>query len=217
MKSTCLRRKFGVGKQLNSEWPDIISITKIDYRPDPRFDLSVKLLTGKIKIVRAKNIKQVIEQRELRALIAAHTSIVPPPLKPKDFQDLISGLWAEMNVETPDPDSQPAGILFRITKDFLNDAKAITYSSFKTGSVLVENNKAYFLFNKYYDELKRHEWKIDEAETRTMIYEIFKASAIQKRIFKSNAVRCIEIDMKPFEQDEPPKEILEFEDKDEIV
>ena len=122
-----------------------------------------------------------------------------------------------MNVETPDPDSQPAGILFRITKDFLNDAKAITYSSFKTGSVLVENNKAYFLFNKYYDELKRHEWKIDEAETRTMIYEIFKASAIQKRIFKSNAVRCIEIDMKPFEQDEPPKEILEFEDKDEIV
>ena len=217
VKSTCLRRKFGVGKQLNSEWPDIISITKIDYRPDPRFDLSVKLLTGKIKIVRAKNIKQVIEQRELRALIAAHTSIVPPPLKPKDFQDLISGLWAEMNVETPDPDSQPAGILFRITKDFLNDAKAITYSSFKTGSVLVENNKAYFLFNKYYDELKRHEWKIDEAETRTMIYEIFKASAIQKRIFKSNAVRCIEIDMKPFEQDEPPKEILEFEDKDEIV
>jgi len=217
VKSTCLRRKFGVGKQLNSEWPEIISITKIDYRPDPRFDLSVKLLTGKIKIVRAKNIKQVIEQKELRALIAAHTSIVPPPLKPKDFQDLVSGLWAEMNVETPDPDSQPAGILFRLTKDFLNDTKANTYNAFKTGSVFIDRGKAYFLFNKYYEDLKTREWKMDEAETRTMLYDIFKGAATQRRIFKSNVVRCIELEMKLFEQETPPKEILEFEDKNEIV
>ena len=150
-------------------------------------------------------------------MIAAHTSIVPPPLKPKDFQDLVSGLWAEMNVETPDPDSQPAGILFRLTKDFLNQSKANTYNSFKTGTVLLENGKAYFLFNKFYDHLKTLEWRIDEAETRTMIYDVFKAEAIQKRVFKSNVVRCIELDMKLFEQDEPPKEILEFEDKNEIV
>ena len=50
-----------------------------------------------------------------------------------------------------------------------------------------------------------------------MIYDVFKAGAIQKRVFKSNVVRCIELDMKLFEQDEPPKEILEFEDKNEIV
>ena len=58
---------------------------------------------------------------------------------------------------------------------------------------------------------------MDEAETRTMLYDIFKGAATQRRIFKSNVVRCIELEMKLFEQDEPPKEILEFEDKNEIV
>ena len=50
-----------------------------------------------------------------------------------------------------------------------------------------------------------------------MLYDIFKGAATQRRIFKSNVVRCIELEMKLFEQDEPPKEILEFEDKNEIV
>lgn len=217
VKPTCLRRKFGIGKQFNSAWPEIISVTKIDYRPTPKYDLSVKLPTGKIKLIRARYVKQIIEQRELRALIAEHTPIVPPPIKAKDFQDLVSGLWAEMNVETPDPDSQPAGILFRLTKEYLNDVRATTYNSFKSGGVLVEEGKAYFIFNKYYDELKRHEWKIDEAETRTMVYDIFKGETAQKRINKSNPIRCIEINMTQFEHHEPPKEILEFEDKNEIV
>jgi hypothetical protein len=216
-KPTCLRRKFGVSKQSNLEWPEIISITKIDYRPKPKFDLSVKLPTGKIKIVRAESTKQAMLQEELRVLIAGATAILPPILTKKEFQGMMGMVWPQMNTETPDPDSQPAGILFRLTKDFLNNTKANTYNAFKTGSVLIENEKAYFLFNKYYEDLKTREWKIGEAETRTMICDIFKAINVQKRIFKSNIVRCIELDMKPFEQDEPPKEILEFEDKNDIV
>ena len=217
VKPTCLRRKYGIGKQLNSEWPEIISVTKIDYRPNPKYDLSVKLPTGKIKLVRAKHVKQIIEQRELKALIAEHTPIVPPPIKARDFQDIVSSLWAEMNVEIPDPASQPVGILFRLTRDYLNDVRATTYNSFKSGGVFVEDEKAYFVFNKYYEELKRHEWKVDEAETRTMVYEIFKGKATQKRIKDSNPIRCVAVDMEQFLEDEPPMEILEFEDKDDIV
>ena len=108
----------------------------------------------RLKNINAKTVKQIIEQRELRALIAEHTNIVPPPIKAKDFQDIISGLWSQLNVETPDPESQPAGILFRHLKEYLNDVRTTTLNGFKSGSVYVEEDKAYFLFHKFYEELK---------------------------------------------------------------
>jgi hypothetical protein len=207
-----------VGKQLNASWPDIISVTKMDYRPHPRFFLYVKQPSGKIKNINAKTVKQIIEQRELRALIAEHTNIVPPPIKAKDFQDIISGLWSQLNVETPDPESQPAGILFRHLKEYLNDVRTTTLNGFKSGSVYVEEDKGYFLFHKFYEELKRNEWRMDENETKTMVVDVFKAeSGKQKRIGKGNPIRCMEVEMKQFEEDKPPEEVMEFEKVEDII
>jgi hypothetical protein len=217
IKSTCLRRRFGVGKQLNASWPDIISVTKMDYRPHPRFFLYVKQPSGKIKNINAKTVKQIIEQRELRALIAEHTNIVPPPIKPKDFQDIIASLWSQLNVETPDPESQPAGILYRHIKEYLNDVRTTTLTGFKSGSVYVDGDSGYFLYHKFYEELKRNEWKLDENETRTMVVDVFKAESSQKRIGKGNPIRCMSVKMEQFEDDEPPEEILEYEKEEDIV
>ena len=153
----------------------------------------------------------------MRALIAAHTSIVPPPLKSKEFEVIIRGLWAEMNVETPDPDSQPAGILFRHLKEYLNDVRATSFNSFKSGGVLIQEGKAYFVFSKFHEELKRNEWKLDEAETKTMVADIFKGQRTQKRYPKGSQLWCMELDMKQFEQEEAPEEILEFDNQDDIV
>jgi|TARA_R100001594_G_scaffold122498_1_gene158661 hypothetical protein len=218
-KHVCLRRKFGVGTQLNGAWPDIISVTRLDYKPQPKYFLYVKQPTGKIKTVYAKHVKQIIEQRELKALIADATKIVPPPIKQKDFQAIINDLWAKLDVETPDPESQPAGILFRHIKEYLNDIRATTYASFKSGGVLVEDDKAYFLFHKFYEELKRNEWKYDEAETKTMVKEIFKGKRVQKRFpkAKENAIWCTELEMEKFEEEDPPEELLEFDDREDIV
>ena len=47
-----------------------------------------------------------------------------------------------------------------------------------------------------------------------MVVDVFLQSHKQKRIGKGNPIRCMEIDMKQFEEDEPPEEILEF-DKEE--
>ena len=46
---------------------------------------------------------------------------------------------------------------------------------------------------------------------------VFKADSKQKRIGKGNAIRCMEVDMKQFEEDEPPEEILEFDKEEDIV
>ncbi len=47
--------------------------------------------------------------------------------------------------------------------------------------------------------------------------DVFKADSKQKRIGKGNAIRCMEVDMKQFEEDEPPEEILEFDKEEDIV
>ena len=90
-------------------------------------------------------------------------------------------------------------------------------NGFKSGSVYVDGESAYFLYHKFYEELKRNEWKMDENETRTMVVDVFKAESGQKRIGKGNPVRCMSIKMKQFEDDEPPEEILEYEREEDIV
>jgi hypothetical protein len=217
-RNICLRRKYGVGRQINSSWPEIISVTKIAYRPHPKFILYVKEQDGKIKNINAKVVEQIIEQRRLRALIAENTSVVPEPIKQKEFQAMVSGIWATQNIEIPDPESQPAGILFRNLKEYLNDVRTTSLNGFKSGSVYVENDKAYFLFYKFFEELRRNDWRMDENETKTMVIDVFKAeSGKLKRIGKGNPIRCMEVDMKQFESDEPPEEIIEFEKEEDIV
>ena len=107
--------------------------------------------------------------------------------------------------------------MFRHLKEYLNDVRTTTLNGFKSGSVYVEEDKGYFLFYKFYEELKRNEWRMDENETKTMVTDVFKADSKQKRIGKGNAIRCMEVDMKQFEEDEPPEEILEFDKEEDIV
>lgn len=108
--------------------------------------------------------------------------------------------------------------MFRHLKEYLNDVRTTTLNGFKSGSVYVEESKGYFLFYKFYEELKRNEWRMDENETKTMVVDVFQAEpSKQKRIGKGNPIRCMEIDMKQFEEDEPPEEILEFDKEEDIV
>jgi hypothetical protein len=217
-KNICLKRKYGVGKQLNESWPEIISVTKIDYSPKPKFILYVKLQSGKTKNISAPDVDDIILQRRLRSLIAEHTNFVPKMLKADDFQAILNSLWSTQNVEIPDPESQPAGILFRHLKEYLNDVRTTTLNGFKSGSVYIEGDSAFFLFYKFFEELRRNDWRMNENETKTLVSNVFGAVSTQKRIGKGgNAVRCMTVQMKQFEEEEPPQEIVEFEKEEDIV
>ena len=59
---------------------------------------------------------------------------------------------------------------------------------------------------------------MDENETKTMVVDVFKAeSGKQKRIGKGNPIRCMEVEMKQFEEDKPPREVMEFEKVEDII
>ena len=69
MKSECLKRKYGVGSDRKRMFPPLSNLVKINY-PEPEYTFNVELPDSKgIKPVRAKDIKQIKDQEELRSLI----------------------------------------------------------------------------------------------------------------------------------------------------
>jgi len=82
-KIECIKRPFGVASQLSESWPMLSGLTKIDYKPEPEFYINVSRPNGKVATIHAKNVKQIIEQRELKALIAAQIEVVPSAYKIK--------------------------------------------------------------------------------------------------------------------------------------
>jgi hypothetical protein len=52
-----------------------------------------------------------------------------------------------------------------------------------------------------------------------MVKEIFKGKRVQKRFpkAKENAIWCTELEMEKFEEEDPPEELLEFDDREDIV
>ncbi len=224
-KIECIKRPFGVASQLSESWPMLSGLTKIDYKPEPEFYINVSRPNGKVATIHAKNVKQIIEQRELKALIAAQIEVVPPPIKSKDFNGILKDLWSNMDVLKPASGTTPREILFELTKEYLNGVQATSHNSFMTGAVLEEEGYVYFKFQPYFDDLKRNEWKKDEQRTSHMLETYFQAEFSQLKRYPGKdkngkyfpAIRCAKLPLDIFKKEKAPEEILTFEDKEDIV
>jgi len=224
-KIECIKRPFGVASQLSESWPMLSGLTKIDYKPEPEFYINVSRPNGKVATIHAKNVKQIIEQRELKALIAAQIEVVPPPIKSKDFNGMLKDLWSNMDVLKPASGTTPREILFELTKEYLNGVQATSHNSFMTGAVLEEEGYVYFKFQPYFDDLKRNEWRKDEQRTSHMLETYFQAEFSQLKRYPGKdkngkyfpAIRCAKLPLDIFKKEKAPEEILTFEDKEDIV
>ena len=224
-KIECIKRPFGVASQLSESWPMLSGLTKIDYKPEPEFYINVSRPNGKVATIHAKNVKQIIEQRELKALIAAQIEVVPPPIKSKDFNGMLKDLWSNMDVLKPASGTTPREILFELTKEYLNGVHATSHNSFMTGAVLEEEGYVYFKFQPYFDDLKRNEWRKDEQRTSHMLETYFQAEFSQLKRYPGKdkngkyfpAIRCAKLPLDIFKKEKAPEEILTFEDKEDIV
>ena len=61
----------------------------------------------------------------------------------------------------------------------INGPRATSDAAFKTGSVLIENDYAYFKFDKFYDKLRSKNWKHGEDKTGVMMKTNYKKCDIQ--------------------------------------
>ena len=105
------------------------------------------------------------EVRQMRKLVADNTSIFPPIIKQNEFQKILDGLWATKKDMPPPVGTNPGEILKEELVAYVNGPVAKTHAAFESGSVLKDDEYYYFVFQKFYDELRRGDWKVIEKHT----------------------------------------------------
>ena len=107
---------------------------------------------------------------------------------------------------------------------YVNGPQAKTHAAFESGSVLKDDGNYFFVYQKFYDELKRSDWRTDRARTAHMMRAHFKADFDCKKRFPKGdnedsfpQIRVVKISIEGLEKEEIPEEKIEIEDKKEIV
>jgi hypothetical protein len=88
----------------------------------------------------------------------------------------------------------------------------------------IEDQNFYFIYDKFYDELKRGDWTQERARTATMVKQYFKGEFdCQKRFPKGDneesfpPLRVLKLPKEGLEKEDIPDELIEIEDKENIV
>ena len=93
----------------------------------------------------------------------------------------------------------------------INGPKASTDAAFKSGSVLIEGDYAFFKFEKFFDRLRAKDWKYKEEKTGRIMETTYRECEIQfldqKRFpskesgkYNSSTKNVIQINIKSFEE-----------------
>jgi hypothetical protein len=160
-----------------------------------------------------------------RRLIGAHTPIAPPRIKQDEFQTIIETLKETETVQPPPAGTSPKELLHKYLEDHIHGVPAVSDASFRSGSILIEDDFAYFTMEVFFNYLKNKEWKIKYEKTGRMLIEDFRAELGHlKRYPKKetdkkshNPIRCIKIPMSFFEREEEQEEKISMKDKENIL
>ena len=171
MKSECVKRKYGFLSDRKILFPKLSTLVKIKY-PEPEYTFNVELPNGESKSVKAKNIKQIVLQEEIRSIIAAAADFVPPKVKSNEFQEVLDSLFPPKEELLPPKGTTPDEQLEEYLRDFVNGPQAKSNASFKSGAVLVEGDHVYFKYQSFYNTLKNKDWREDKSKTAEKIIHI---------------------------------------------
>ena len=171
MKSECVKRKYGFLSDRKVLFPKLSSLVKIKY-PEPEYTFNVELPNGDSKNVKAKHIKQIVLQEEIRSIIAAAADFVPPKVKSNEFQEVLDNLFPPKEELLPPKGTTPDEQLEEYLKDYVNGPQAKSNAAFKTGAVLIEGDHAYFKYQSFYNSLKSKDWKENKSKTAEKIIQI---------------------------------------------
>ena len=228
IKSECIKRKFGILSDKKKKYPKISGLQKYEY-PEPEYTFNIEKPDGSgVVSCRAKNIRQITNQLEMRNLIGNAAGFVPPMLKQWEYQEsVIDILFSTKNKESikPPKSATPEGILEQELIDWINGPEAKNDVSFKSGAVLFEKDEVYFKFTPFFDHIKNREWKETRLKTTELMSNLFEAKHdVSKRFPKkatdkrSNApIDVVVMPKKYFLTEESNKQVVSMMSRDEIM
>jgi hypothetical protein len=174
-KGICVKKKFGILAGSKGSYPVLTNLRKIDIEPEPEYEFDVTKPDGIGKAtVYCKTIEHVTEQRKRRNSIARSAGFPPPLIKVPEDQIVLDALFETQTVVSPPIGTSPREKLHDVIHAKINGPKAMNDSSFKSGTVLIEEGFAYFRFEKFYDKLKAKNWKYSEDKTGVMMKTNYK-------------------------------------------
>ena len=179
-KGICVKKKFGVLAGSKGAYPVLTNLRKIDIDPDPEYEFDVTRPDGIGKAtVHCKTVEHVTDQRKRRNAITKHAGFPPPIIKGPEDQTILEALFKTQKTINPPIGTSPKEKLHDLLHAKINGPKAMNDTSFKSGTVLIEDGYAYFKFDKFYDRLKAKHWKHGEDKTGVMMRKTYKECDIQ--------------------------------------
>jgi len=211
-KGICVKKKFGVLRGAKGSYPVLTNLKKIDLDPEPEYEFDVTKPDGiSTATVHCRTVEHLNDQRKRRNAISKAAGFFPPLIKGEEEQVVMDALYTTQKVVLPPVGTSPKEKLHDVIHAKINGPKATSDAAFKTGSVLIEGDYAYFKFEKFYDKLKAKNWKYSEDKTGRMMQITYQDCEIefleQKRYpskkvgeYNSSTKNIIQINRKTFEE-----------------
>jgi len=211
-KGICVKKKFGVLRGAKGSYPVLTNLKKIDLDPEPEYEFDVTKPDGiSTATVHCRTVEHLNDQRKRRNARSKAAGFFPPLIKGEEEQVVMDALYTTQKVVLPPVGTSPKEKLHAVIHAKINGPQATSDAAFKTGSVLIEGDYAYFKFEKFYDKLKAKNWKYSEDKTGRMMEVTYQDCEIQfleqKRYpskktgeYNSSTKNIIQINIKTFEE-----------------
>ena len=211
-KGICVKKKYGVLAGSKGSYPVLTNLKKVDLDPEPEYEFDVTKPDGiGTATVHCRSVEHLNDQRKRRNSIAKAAGFLPPLIKGDQEQTVMDALYATQKIVHPPVGTSPKEKLHDVLHAKINGPRATSDAAFKTGSVLIENDMAYFKFDKFFDKLRSKNWKYTEDKTGRMMQVTYKDCQIefleQKRYpskesgkYNSSTKNVVQIDIKAFEE-----------------
>ena len=211
-KGICVKKRFGVLSGSKGAYPVLTNLKKIDLDPEPEYEFDVTKPDGiGTATVHCRSVEHLNDQRKRRNSISKAAGFLPPMIKGDEEQAVMDALYSTQKVVHPPIGTSPKEKLHDVLHAKINGPRATSDAAFKTGSVLIENDYAYFKFDKFFDKLKSKDWKYNEGKTGRMMMVTYKDCEIefldQKRYpsketgkYNSSTKNVVQVNIKAFEE-----------------
>ena len=211
-KGICVKKRFGVLAGSKGSYPVLTNLRKIEIFEEPEYEFDVTKPDGiAAATVFCRSIEHLNDQRKRRNAIAKAAGFLPPLIKGDDEQKVMDDLYKTQKTVQPPIGTSPREKLHDVLHAKINGPRATNDAAFKTGSVFIEGDYAFFKFEKFYDRLKAKDWKYKEEKTGRIMEHTYRECEIQfleqKRFpskeagrYNSSTKNVVQINLKSFEQ-----------------
>ena len=211
-KGICVKKKFGVLAGSQGSYPLLTNLRKIEIFEEPEYEFDVTKPDGIGKAtVHCRSVEHLNDQRKRRNAISKAAGFLPPLIKGDREQTVMDALYKTQQSVSPPIGTSPKEKLHDVLHTKIHGPKATTDAAFKSGSVLIEGEYAFFKFDKFYDRLKSKDWKYKEEKTGRMMQVIYEDCDIQfldqKRFpskeqgrYNASVKNVVQINMTSFEE-----------------